>query len=165
MSLKIQIQEDLKSALKEKKEIEISVLRLLLAAISNREIEKRTKIWKKKPELSLEELKSESILTDEEILEIILAEGKKKKEAILLFEKGKREDLAEREKRELTILERYLPEQLSEEEIKKLVKEAIKKVGAKGLKDIGKVMQELMPKVKGRAEGSLVSRIVKELLK
>lgn len=162
--LKEKIKNDLIQALKEKKEIEISTLRLLSAAIFNKEKEKRYKISQEKPEASGEELERESQLTDEEVIEVISSEVKKRREAILQFEKGKREDLLEKEKKEIEILERYLPEQLSEEEIKKLAKEIIKKVGAKEPKDIGKVMGELMPKVKGKAEGSLVSKIVKELL-
>ena len=162
--LKQKIQEDLKKALKENREAEVSTLRMTIATISNRETEKRTKIWKEKPESSVKELEKESQLTDEEILEVISSEIKKRKESILEFEKGKREDLVEKEKMETEILKKYLPEQLSEKEIKKLVKEAIERVEAKEPKDIGKVMAELMPKVKGRADGGLVSKIAKELL-
>jgi len=164
MVLKTQIQEDLTSALKEKREIELSTLRMVLTAISNKETEKRTKIWKEKPGLAAEELEKESILTDEETIEVISSEIKKRKEAVLEFEKGQRMDLAGKEKKEIEILEKYLPEQLSEEEIKKIVQEAIEKVGAKDIKDMGKVMAELMPKIKGKADGALVSKIVKELL-
>ena len=162
--LKVKIQEGLKAALIQKKELELSVLRMLLAAISNKETEKRTKIWKAKPELKSEELEKESQLADEEILEVVSSEIKKRKESILEFEKGGRNELAEKEKTEMEILKIYLPEQLPEEEVKKLVKEAVEKVGAKEMKDMGKVMAELMPKVKGKADGSLVSKIVKESL-
>lgn len=162
--VKEKIQNDLRQALKEKKEIKLSVLRLLISAINNKEIEKRTKTWKERPELLIEELEKESQLNDNEIIEVISSEIKKRKEAILEFEKGGREDLVKKEKAEMEILAKYLPEQLSEEEIKKLAKEAIEKVGAKEPKDLGKVIQELIPKVKGRADGSLVSKIVKELL-
>jgi len=108
MSLKIKIQDDLKSALKEKREIKLSALRMLSAAIFNREIDKRTRIWKEKPELSAEELKKEGQLTDEEVVKVISSEIKKRKEALLLFEKGKREDLAKKEKEEMEVLEKYL---------------------------------------------------------
>jgi len=175
MSLKEKIQENLKIALKQKREIEVSVLRMLSAAILNKEKEKRYKLSKEKPEIEIEELKKESplykelekesSLTDEEVIEVISSEIKKRKESILAFEKGERKDLVEKEKKELEVLKNYLPEQLSETELKKLVKETIEKVGAKDMKDIGKVMGELMPKVKGRAEGSQVSNIVRELLK
>jgi len=165
MSLKEKIIQDLSSATKEKKETEVSVLRQLSAAILNKEKEKRFKLTKEKPDISEKDLEKESQLgTDEEIVEVIFSEAKKRKEAILEFEKGERQDLAEKEKKELEILQKYLPEQLSEEEIKKLVKEVIKKVGAKEIKDTGKVMAEMMPQVKGRADGNLVSKVVKELL-
>jgi uncharacterized protein YqeY len=109
-------------------------------------------------------LEKQRQLVEEEVLEVISSEIKKRKEAILLFEKGERQELAEKEKREIGILQNYLPEQLPEEELRKLVKEAIEKTGAKEMKDMGKIMAELMPKVKGKADGSLVSKIVKELL-
>lgn len=163
MSLKTKLQEDLRKNLKGGDILAVSVFRLLSAAIFNKEKEKRYKLAKSS-ELKEEELAKESELTDEEILEVISSEIKKRKEAILEFEKGKREDLVKKEKAEMEILKRYLPEQLSEEEIKKIAEEAIKKIGAKEIKDIGKVMAELMPKVKGRADGSLVSKIVKEIL-
>lgn len=164
MSLKEKIEQNLNSALKEKREIETSVLRMLLAVILNKEKEKRYKLTKEKPELKEEELEKESKLTNEEIIEIISSEIKKRKDAVLEFEKGNRMDLAERERAEIEVLNKYLPEQISEEEIKKLAEEAVKKTGAKEIKDIGKVMTELMPKVKGRADGGTVSKIVKELL-
>ena len=162
--LKEKILQNLNTALKEKKELELSVLRMLSAAVQNRESEKRTKLWKEKADLPSEELEKKSKLTDEEVLEVISSEAKKRKESIEGFQKGKREDLVEKEKKELEILESYLPEQLSEEEIKKLVQGAVSKVGAKEMRDVGKVMQELMPEVKGRADGALVSKIVKESL-
>jgi len=162
--LKEKIQDDLESALKEKREIRLSVLRMLLAAISNREIDKRTRAWKEKPGLSGGELKKEGQLTDEEIFEVISSGVKKRKEAIDLYEKGNRPELAEKEKKEIEILQSYLPRQMSEEEIKKAVEEVIKKVDAKEIKDMGKVMKELMPKVKDKANNSLVLKVVKELL-
>ncbi len=164
MNLKGKIQQDLNEALKSKKELEISVLRQLLAAILNKEKTKRFKISKEKSEISEQDIEKESQLTDEETTEVAFTEAKKRKESILEFEKGKREDLVEKEKKELEILQKYLPEQLSEEGIRKLAKEAIEKIGAKEIKDMGKVMAELSPKIKGRADGSLASKIVKELL-
>jgi len=162
--LKEKILQNLNTALKEKKELELSVLRMLSAAINNRETEKRTKLWKGKPDLSSEDLEKESKLTDEEVAEVVSAEAKKRKESIEGFQKGNRQELAEKEKKELEMLKKYLPEQLSQEQIKKLVQEAISKVGAKEMRDMGKVMQELMPKVKGKADGVLVSKVVKESL-
>ena len=162
--LKEKIKQDLKNALKEARETELSVLRMVFSAITNKEKEKRYKKIKEKPDLKEEELEKESQLTDEEVLEVISFEAKKRKEAVSLFEKGGRRDLAEKEKKETEILEKYLPEPLSEEEIKKLAKEAVEKTGAGEMKDMGKVIAELMPKVKGKAEGSLVSKIIRELL-
>ncbi len=162
--LKQEIRDSLDKALKEGDGIARSTLGLLLAAISNREKEKRYKISKEESGLSEEKLTEKSILSNEELLEIISSEAKKRKEAILGYEKGGREDSVKKEKAELEILEKYLPEQLSEEEIKKMVKEIIEKSGTSEMKDMGKVMSEIMPKVKGRADGNLVSGIVKKLL-
>lgn len=154
MELKEKIRLNLNSALKEKRTLEVLVLRQLLAAILNKEKEKR---FKAKEERDIQ-------LTDEEVIEVISSEAKKRRESIFEFEKGKRQDLVEKEKKELEILEKYLPEQLPEEEIRKLIKGAIEKTDAKEIKDMGKVMAELMPKIKGKADGTLVSKIVKESL-
>ncbi len=154
MILKEEIKLKLNSALREKKTLEVLVLRQLLAALLNKEKEKRFKSKEEK----------EAQLTDEEVMEVISSEAKKRRESIVEFGKGNRKDLADKEKEELDILAKYLPEQMSEEEIRKLVKEAIEKTGASEMKDMGKVMQELMPQVKGKADGNLVSQIVKELL-
>ncbi|MBI4101421.1 MAG: GatB/YqeY domain-containing protein [Candidatus Nealsonbacteria bacterium] len=164
MSLKVKIQENLKTAMKDGKAGEVSVLRMLLAALGGRETEKRTKIWKQKPDLKTEELEKESQLTDEEIIEAVANEIKKRKEAIELYEKGGRPELAEKEKKEFQILQGYLPEQLLEAKVRELVLEAVAKTGAKDVKEMGKVMAELMPKVKGKADASLVSKIVRESL-
>ena len=173
MSLKEKITSDLKEAQKGKKELEVSVLRLLQAAVLNKEKEKRTKLAKEKEEAKEEELEKESQLTDDEIVEVVFSETKKRKEAILGFEKGERLDLAEKEKKEMEMLKKYLPEQISETDLKKLAEEIIAVLRASlafserekiGPKDMGKVMGELMPKIKGRAEGGLISKVVKELL-
>lgn len=162
--LKEKLRQDLKEALKEKREVEVSTLRLVLAAIFNREKEKRYKISKKEPDLTEDELIKKSQLTDEEIIELLFSEVKKRREAILEFEKGKREDLVQQSKKEIEILQKYLPKQLSEAEIKKEAMAVIEEIGAKALKDMGRVMANLMPKLKGKAEGSIVSKIVKDLL-
>lgn len=162
--LKEKIHQNLNTAIKEKKELELLVLRQLLSSIFNKEKEKRYKLAKEKPELKTEELEKESSLTDEEITEVISSEIKKRREAIELYQKGQRPELAEKEEKEAEILKLYLPEQLPEEELRKLIKEAVVKVGAKTIKDMGKVMAELMPKIKGKAESGLVSKIVKETL-
>ncbi len=164
MTLKEKIQTDLKTAVKEKNETFTSALRLLLAAVLNKEKTKRYKISQEKPDLTEDKLVKESQLTDEEVIEVISSEIKKNKEAIVDFEKGEREDLVEKEKAAIEVWQKYLPEQLSDQELKKIIKEAIEKVGAKEAKDMGRVMAELMPQIKGKAEGSQVSKIVKELL-
>ncbi|MAF43165.1 MAG: aspartyl-tRNA amidotransferase [Parcubacteria group bacterium] len=164
MSLKEEIQEDIKEAVRGKEELRSLVLRMVSAAIINKEKEKRYKVSKEEPNLKEEELVKKSQLTDEELILLISFEVKKRKDSVFEFEKGKRKDLADKEKKEIEILKKYLPEQISEEEIKKLTKEAIEKVGAESLKDMGKVMAELIPKVKGKADGGLVSKVVKELL-
>ncbi|MFH1894337.1 MAG: GatB/YqeY domain-containing protein [Patescibacteria group bacterium] len=164
MSLKIKIQEDLKTALMQKKELELSVLRMLLSAVNNKETEKKTKIWKEKPDLSPEKIQKEAEPADEEIFDVILSEIKKRKEAIEGFEKGQRKESADKERKELTILQKYLPEQMSEGEIRKIAEDAIKKVGAKEIKDMGKVMGVITLQAKGKADMSQVSKIVKESL-
>jgi hypothetical protein len=162
--LKAKIKEDLKAALIAKKELELSVLRMLLSEVNNKETDKKTKIWKEKPDLTPEKIQQEAELTDEEIFDVIVSETKKRKDAIELYEKGGREELAEKEKKETIILQKYLPAQITEDEIKKLVEEAVKKIGAKEIKDMGKVMGILTPQIRGKADVSHVSGIVKEFL-
>ncbi len=145
-ALKQRIKNDLNEALKKGDDISRSVLGMVLAAIMNKELAKA----------------KES--TDEEAIEILFSELKKRKESVAAFEKGNRQDLADKEKKEIVILQKYLPELMSEEEIRKVVKSAVEKTGAKDAKDIGKVMKEIAPQVKGKADGSLVSKIVKEAL-
>jgi uncharacterized protein len=152
--LKQRIKDDLNSAVKQNNEVGRSTLRLLLAAIANKEIDKKYK----------EKLEGNGVLTDEEIVSVISSEAKKRKEAAIEFEKGNRKELAEKELTEYKFLQTYLPEQFSEDEIKKIVKEAIKKTRVCTLKDIGRLMAEIMPKVKGKADGTIVSKIVKESL-
>ncbi len=158
MSLREKIQIDFKEAFKGKEGIRLSVLKILQAEIHNAEIAKRTKLGKESP------------LNDEEILQVISREIKKRKDAVEMYGKGGRKELAEKEKKEAEILSAYLPEQMPEEEIRALVQKAVKQsglpaqAGATGQKEIGKVMAVLMPQVKGRADGSLVNKIVKELL-
>jgi len=162
--LKEQIQKSTTQAMKEGKELICGTLRMLLAVIVSKEKEKRYKASKQKPDLNEEGLIKESQLTDEEIIDVIASEIKKRRDAAALYEKGGRQELADKERKEIEILQKYLPEQLSEEEVKKLVKEAIAKTGAKEIKDMGRVMAELMPKVKGKADSGQVSKIVKDLL-
>ena len=161
--LKEKIQNDLTQAIKAGDSLKLSVLRMVSAAIHNKEIEKRTKIFKSGG-ISPADLEKQSRLGDEETLEVLAAETKKRKEAAMEYEKGGRQDLAEKEKDEIEILKRYLPEELSDEELKKIAAETVKEAGARTQKDFGKVMSVLMPKIKGRADGAKVGQIVRELL-
>lgn len=149
MTLKEQIKNDTINAMKNKNEELVCALRMLSAAITNREIELK---------------KREEGLSDEEVIEVAAKEAKKRKDAIELYIKGERQDLADKETRELKILEAYLPAQLSDEEIEKEVKNAIKETRASSMKDLGKVMSALMPRLKGKADGAKVSAIVKKSL-
>ena len=151
MNLKEQLKEDLKVSLKERDEVKTGTLRMLMAAITNKE-----------KEASRRDKSTE--LTDEEIQQVVATEAKKRREASDAFLKGARPELAEKEQQELKILLAYLPEQLTEEQIQELVKEAIQKTGAQDIKDMGKVMGELALKIKGKADGAVVSKIVKESL-
>ena len=161
--LQEKINNDIKQALQNKEGLVVSVLRMVNSAIHNKEIEKRTKL--SKTEEDIDKLKKESELTEEEVLEVISNEAKKRKDSIEAFEKGERKDLVEKEKKELEILKKYLPEQMSEDQIKEWAKKVIDEIGATGPQDVGTVMAALMPKLKGKAEGGLVSKIVIELLK
>jgi uncharacterized protein len=152
--LKEKIQDSTKEALKAGDQFLLGTLRMLLASILTKEKDKKFK----------EKLDGDAQLTDEEIISIVSSEIKKRKDAIVLYEKGNRPELAEREKKEMEILKKYLPEQLSAEELQKLVAESIKKVGAVEMKDMGKIMADLNPKIKGKADGGEVSKIIKELL-
>jgi hypothetical protein len=152
MNLKEKIENEFKEAFKSKDEVKISALRMLMAGIKNAEIEKMAKGAAMKD------------LDDVEVLEVVGREVKKRKEALEIYENQGRTVEAEAEKKEFEFLSGYLPKQMDEEEIRKLVQGAIKESGAASIKEMGKVMAALMPKVKGKADGALVSRIVKELL-
>ena len=145
MNLKEQLKEDLKVSLKERDEIKTGTLRMLMAAITNKEKEGKE-------------------VTDEHLQDVVATEAKKRREASDAFLKGARPELAEKEQQELKILLAYLPEQLTEEQIQELVKKAIQETKAQDIKDMGKVMGELAPLVKGKADGAVVSKIVKESL-
>jgi len=162
--LKQQIQADTTTALKQGDANVIQVLRMALASVISKEKERRYKISKDRPDLAEDVLTKESELSDELVLEVIINEVKKRRDAIALYEQGKRPELAEKEKKEIEILQRYLPTQLSEEELRKIIQESITKTGAKEVKDTGKIMADLMPKVKGRADNVQISKIIKEFL-
>jgi uncharacterized protein len=159
-----QIKKDLVAAMKEKNEAAVSTLRMLNSSFFNKEMEKRVGILEKEPNLSEEDLKEKIKLSDAEVIEAVSSEVKKRRDSIAGFEKGGRQDLVDKEKKELDILMKYMPEELSEEEIRKIVKDAIAKSGASDMKGIGLVMKEVQPQTKGRADGNLVAKIVKEEL-
>ncbi|HEY3152513.1 MAG TPA: GatB/YqeY domain-containing protein [Candidatus Binatia bacterium] len=146
MPLKAEIQEAVKSAMKRADALTLSTLRLLLAAVHNEEIRVRKE------------------LTAEEIQKIIVTLCKQRGEAIELFRRGSREELAQKEEAELAILQRFLPQPLSEEEVKGLIRASITEAGATGLQDLGRVMKLVMPKVSGRSDGKRVNELVRALL-
>ncbi|MEX1061707.1 MAG: GatB/YqeY domain-containing protein [Patescibacteria group bacterium] len=146
--IKERIKGDLTAALKAGDAVLALTLRYLLAEIHNGEIAKG----------------KDAVLTDEELVAVLQKQAKQRKESIEAYKGGGREDLVMNEQRELKIIEAYLPEQMGEEEVKKLVEEAVSQTRASGVQDVGKVMGVLMPKVKGQADGALVSRLVKEAL-
>jgi uncharacterized protein YqeY len=146
MSLKDKLIEDLKQAVRQGDERRRSTLRLVIAAVKNAEIEKRHE------------------LDEGELLAIIAKEAKQRRESIAEFKTGGRQDLVDQEEAELQVLLAYLPEQLSREEIEAKARQTIEEVGATGPAQMGEVMRRLMPLMKGRADGKLVSQVVKELL-
>lgn len=152
LSLHQKITDDLKMAMKAERVFELGVLRMLSAALHNKEIEKKGKGL-------------ETDLSDDEVIEILTREAKKRKEAAELYIKGNRNDLSEKETKELEFIKKYLPEQLGNEEIEKIVKAAIASTGAKEVKDFGRVMAEAMKNLKGKVDASYVSEIIKSRLK
>ena len=147
--LKQKLRDELKQSMLARNELKTSVLRMLLSAINYYEIQKGGAGYE---------------ATDEDVLTVIQKEAKQRKDSIEEFKKAERIELADKETKELEMLQVYLPAQMSEEEIKSLVKEAANQTGAKTVAEMGKVMAVLMPKVKGKADGGLVSKIVRESL-
>lgn len=146
MALKDTIQEALRGALKRQQRVEVATLRLLLSEIKNAEIAQQ------KP------------ADDNKVLDVIAKEVKRRRESIEAFERGNRGDLVAQEEAELAVLMSYLPEQMSREEIITAARQVVDAVGAKEPSDKGKVMSQLMPQLKGKADGKEVSEIVSELL-
>ncbi len=150
-NLKDKIQKDMVAAYKTGETLTRSTLGLLIAAIKNKEIER-------KGQGEGEEL------SNDDIIEIMRTEVKKRKDAAEQYEQGGRPELSQKEKDEIVILEKYLPAQMSEEDVAAVVSEVIEETGAGGMSDMGKVMNQVMKELKGKADGSLVNRIVKEKL-
>lgn len=146
---KKKLQEELKQSMLAKNELKTSVLRMVLSAINYYEIQKGGAGYE---------------ANEEDVLTVIQKEAKQHNDSIEQFKNAERQDLVDKEFKELEILKQYMPAQMSEEEIKKLVEEAISQTGAKSIQDMGKVMSVLMPKLKGKSDGGLVSKIVKEKL-
>ena len=159
--LRDKIKADFKEAFKSRDEIRLSVLKMVQSEIGNAEINKRAKLMK---DGKTENIETAAFLNDEEVLQVVSREIKKRKDSVDMYEKAGRTELAEREKAEIGVLMAYMPEQLSEETIRDLAKKAVEQSGAKGEKEIGKVMAVLMPQVKGKSDGALVNKIVRELL-
>lgn len=147
MALKQQIQQDMIAAMKAKEEIKVSALRMLKAAI-----------------LKFETAGDRKEAGDEDVLTIIGKEVKQRKDAAEEFKKGGRPEMAAREEQEMALLQAYLPAQMSEGELRTVIQDVIKQIGATSKADMGKVMGALMPKVRGRADGGFVNKLVGEML-
>ena len=145
-SLKQRLTDDLKQALKGGDKVRVSVIRLVMAAIKNAEIARR------------------DTLDDADILGIIAKEVRQRKESIEAFKQGDRQDLAAQEEAELAILQEYLPQQMTREEVIAEARRVIDEVGAQGLSDKGKVMPKLIAQLKGKADGREINEVVTELL-
>ncbi|MFH0791871.1 MAG: GatB/YqeY domain-containing protein [bacterium] len=162
--LKERINADLLEAIKGEIEMNRTTLRFLNSVIINKEKEKRYLLVKANPLMKEAELLAKYQLTDEEIIDVVRSEVKKREEAIIEYSKGNRPELANKEKKEAELLKRYLPQQLTKNEIREIAKVAIKESGATSPKDMGKVMGILASQTRGKADGKTVSRIVIELL-
>lgn len=146
---KQQLQDELKQSMLAKDTGKTSVLRMVISAIGYYEIQKGGAGYE---------------ASEEDVMTVLQKEAKQHKDSLEEFKKAGRQDLIDKETKELEILQKYLPEQMGEEEIRKLVTEAIKQTGASSPGDMGKVMGTLMPSTKGKADGGLVSKIVRESL-
>ena len=163
MNLKDTINEDIKSAMKSGLNDEASALRFLNSVIKNKELEKRNRLSKEgRPLAELEKL---SELIDEEVINVILGEIKKRKESIAQYEKYGREDSAKKETAELEILKKYVPEEMPEGELRSIIRKKITEIDGATMKDFGKIMGLVMAEVKGRAEGGAVKKIIEEEIK
>lgn len=146
MSLKERLRQDMQKAAKERNSLALSALRMALAAVRNKEIEVRGDIH------------------DEGVVKVLGTMVKQRREAIDLYRKGERPELADKEEREIAVLQAYLPEELAEEDLRALARESIAATGAQGPADVGRVMKDLIPKVAGRADGKAVSALVRQML-
>ncbi|MEK9628216.1 MAG: GatB/YqeY domain-containing protein [Nitrospinota bacterium] len=146
MSLKEKLLSDMKEAMKSKDSVKLGTVRSVISAIKNQEID------------------SKKEATEEEILALVTKEVKKRKEAAALYEKGDRPELKDKEIQEMEILQTYLPEQVSEEVLRKRIQEVIAETGAEGMKDFGKIMKTLVPEFKGKADNAQIKELASEYL-
>ena len=146
MELKARLAEDYRAALRSGDKLKVSVIRLLTALIKNREVEKR------------------GPLTDAEVMQAISTSCKQRQDSIEQYRQGGRQDLVDKEAAELHILQSYMPQPFTSEELEELVRAAIQEAQAASPKEMGKVMTLLMPKITGRADGKVVSALVREML-
>jgi uncharacterized protein YqeY len=146
MDLKERLTGDCRQAMKDGDKLKVSTIRLILSEIKNAEIAKRAE------------------LDEDELLSVVSREARKRRESIEEFGKGGRQDLVDKEESELEMIESYMPEQLSEDEVRRTVEQTIADVGATSASDLGKVMGALMPRLKGKADGKKVNQMVRELL-
>ena len=133
--------------MKQRDNVKTSTLRLLISAIRKKEID------------------TQKTFSDADVISVIQAEAKSRKESIDQYTQASRADLAAKEKAEMDVLSVYLPEQMSESQLKELAQAVLQEVGAKGPQDMGKVMSALMPKIKGRADGRQAQAVIQQLLK
>lgn len=146
MSLEERLVEEMKQAMKSNDKLRLSTIRMIRSALKNKEIELRKK------------------LEDEDVVKVIQAMVRKGEESVEQFQIGGRMDLVEKEKKEIEILKSFLPQPFSQEEILKIIDQSIQETQASSLKDIGKVMKSVMPKIGGKADGKLINQLVKERL-
>ena len=151
MSLREKLTENMKQAMRDKDELTLSTLRLILSAIKDKDIAART-------------ADSRDGIKDEQILSLLQSMVKQRQESIKMYTQGNRPELAERESGEIKVIESYLPKQLSDDEVKAVVQKVVKDIGATSVKDMGKVMAELKAKYSGQMDFSKVGGIVKEKL-
>ena len=146
MSLEERLVEEMKQAMKSNEKLKLSTIRMVRSALKNKEIELRKK------------------LEDEDIVKVIQAMVRKGEESVEQFQTGGRMDLVEKEKSEIEIMKSFLPQPLSQEEILKIIDQSIQETQASSLKDLGKVMKSVMPKMGGKVDGKLINQLVKEKL-
>ena len=151
MSLREKLTENLKRAMHARDEITVATLRLIIAAMKDKDIAART-------------AESREVIRDEQILSLLQSMVKQRQESIKMYLQGGRPELAERESAEIRVIESYLPKQLSEDEMKTVVQQAIVAAGATGIKDMGKVMAELKAKYSGQMDFSKAGGLVKDRL-